>query len=957
MPVYDDQKTVPDDDELARITGINPHEAERNARADTAEDTTSEPDSFSPEDITDRESSSNRGGYYRADRNEVNSLAGLTAKPNNNEKQVGNGFTPTSTPDQPGEKFGSRFNKAKQALQIVARSRGARIGGGTAGIIAIMMTFLGISGFQLEMQNFRDNAIFRANKAVNQALADRRLPNLYKSIKKLNQGKLKGVKAEQFADMLREKDFEVELKNDKITKISFTAENGKGQKITKSVDLNGSNAKRNFLKMFDNSEVGRKAALAMDEALGGKGTTFKSPRAGDLYRKLGVRFTDWLDRKPSEKAGEDKQAKYVDNLRHAQMEGTDEARVNVFKTQEELDEESKKNNTPQQTLSDNTDLLNEAKEYGDRLLDDPFDTGEMKTDGADTNTILKAVNDAGGDIQKAVESDTTGILRKTLGKAILHSLSTLGAIQTSCTIDGTLKFFNNMANVLLAYDVIKYSFLMMNATDNQRAGVQTAAATAMWAHALNRADPDTGKSASHSNARRSIFNGEPGVPQSPFSLATLSISRRPQGLLGQASTLAHTIVSAMGGQTTCKVVNNGVVQAGGLVVGLGATIFTGGGSIAGQATLNLTLAVAEQLALSIAERMIIQSLVHAVINGWEYGDFQMDTWVVGWENARNLVANSLGLVAATEDTVTSLNTRADTTERIAQSQKSIYERYLSTTDGRSALATTVTAIMPYYSNPGLIGSTLFRNISSMPTNALNLFTGKASAVTIPKPICDDPSHPIVRKYNIHVNQYCVVENAYSPNLDDGEDDETETILRNANQIDDEGKVVPESEFEDYINLCLKGNLPQYYNAEISKEGTNDIGQRFAYQIGGGHEADPCVGPVKGKPLPGDSVGRFERYRQWNSYIRVDEPATIQEATDTFGPDDISSADLYFASTTDTYAHNGLNEAPPQNSSIFSELTGSIKTLRTTFKKLTNPQQNSLTDPMQLFNGLWHWSLQ
>jgi hypothetical protein len=316
--------------------------------------------------------------------------------------------------------------------------------------------------------------------------------------------------------------------------------------------------------------------------------------------------------------------------------------------------------------------------------------------------------------------------------------------------------------------------------------------------------------------------------------------------------------------------------------------------------------------------MVLQSAAGFVVNGWENGEQAGDALASGTGAMNGMNANANGLRPATRKQVAILEAGAQETARLARAEQSLFDRYLSMTNGTSALTTTAAAAVPYTSNPTMIANSIIKGIGNMPNALFGVFNAKASAQIDPAMDCDDPQYPIIRKNDLKTDVFCNLVYAYAPDLNI---DQTEKVLRDHGQIDEEGAAVSGSEYSKYIDLCLFGRPGILYSPTVAENGNDEGPAKFEYTIGGGEEKNACI--VAGKPLPGDQPGRFDRYTAWFGY-KVDEANFVEEISGEFKTDAPSEEETankgdYFSSsandpcpagTDDLKAHTGYSDGKP-----------------------------------------------
>lgn len=733
----------------------------------------------------------------------------------------------------------------------------ALAGGGIGGLIAAII-FLMLFGGSFEMIHLRENMLGQANKYVNSALERRRNTNFYQIVKKLNKGDLTGkIDNAKFANKMRAQGFIVEFQDGKLSKFGYETDIG-GGKQTKFLDLEATNSKRALNAFLDDGEFGSKASRSLDIAVGGRAATWKGKAARKLYGSMNLRFSNWLDRKASDKAETDRQ-RLADNLRHADELDAEIGRRISATDPRDADNDGKidpdKNGS---LLGDAENALGEAEDYRQRLLENPQDTGVIEGVNDD---LIGAVDGVGGSLDDLV---STGAGSKALGEAAIKGLSPISYFQTACTVNGTVKFLANVQNIALSYQLAKFSMRFMSAADNQKAGVLSGDGLKLMMLYLNTKSPSTGRSALQSGGIRSTILGDSSARPSAVNLGKYNTGRASNGILSDANNYISGVLDRAGGPRACSVANNGFVQIGALVVGVGAAIFTGGTSAAASITLNVTVGIVGEVVKSIAVAQATKSVAGMVMNGYEDGEQVGDALASGWGTMRGMNANANGLRPATKAEIALLDQQINSSRAFTNGEQGIFERYFSTSNGNSALVSIGATTSSHLSISNATGR-FFSSITRLPNLFAQFFFVRGAYAAEDE--CKDPQ---VKRLNLEADAFCSLEIAATPDLDVSK---TEEKLRELNLIDTEGAPVPGTDYAAYVEYCFSGRPALLYDPNIDMDKNDELVAKMgACTLSGKNE--------NGGILPGDTEGKYDRYANWYGYM-VDEDNLAEEINDDF----------------------------------------------------------------------------
>lgn len=801
------------------------------------------------------------------------SASGAPAEELNTSEQ-----NPAQAPASDGQEAGtatqtSRVARLKGKAVNVSKKlltpKRALIGGGMLSFLIILfLTFSGFSAF--ELINLRENMLGHGNRYTNNVLERRRARTFARILQKMNKGTFeKTVSQKKFQESFEKRGFILSFDDKgKLTEFKFKASDG----TIREFDMKNPDSVAATKAFFGDKGIGLEASRAFDKALSVKGGLWRGPatRSG-VYRALRFLFYDWLDRKPSDKAKTNKQ-KFADALRNSDTPAVD-ASASKLKSADQLKEENTPkdaNGNPIQTDAFDSSEAMDGKfnngispsEYASRMRADPTLTDEVL--GLGSNAI---VDNLANNTEDAIVDGVSDISPEKLGGAAMKGtlegavkgLNILGFLQGACEVKGVLNFVNNARNVMLSLELARFALRMFNAADDQKAGILSSTGLNLVMIYLHTPNPKNGKSYYASGGMRYIFGDKTAHP-SKENLARYGVGRTDSGVLATIG----AFINGIPGMNHCNVVNNGFVTAGGFVIGLGAAVISGGTSAAAQAIPGILLAAAKEVAIQIAIPILIKAGAHMVFNGYENGEMAGDGWASGMGSLYTMVGGANGMRPTTVKQKAALEPYVQQWEQADLAEQSVFYRYFSLHNSQS-LTTRMAMAMPH----GFIGfSTAITNTAtSIFTNAtsLSLFSSlfpKASAATdaTVSPSCKDPQ---VQKLGIATDPFCNVLMAAAPELDDAA---TENILRVNGIIDDQfnptdANVGPGMSFNEYIKNCFSGRVGILYNADPDTEGSEGVTD------------DTCT--QSGTPLPGDTVGKYDRYAALYGYL-VDRDAMVED---------------------------------------------------------------------------------
>jgi len=763
---------------------------------------------------------------------------------------------------------------AKEKVKGLITPKRAAIGGGILSFLAIFLIMS--SGFSaFELINLRENALGHGNRFTNRALQKRRAQSVSHLISNLGKtgDELTEKERLKLKEHFEKQGFKLDFhENGEVKDFSYTDKYGE----TKHLDFNAEDDVKATNDFFGgDGKFGLEASKAFDRVHATQGALWRGPGARLVYASYKFVFFNWLDRKPSDKAKTNRQ-KLAENLRQASV--TEEATAaKGLKNKQELGDGQKtkdqNGNETSTSVTDGAELMNgeennniTPEEYQAKMLADP-----SLTDGilgvapdSDVESLINDTSkqlDVGGISSEAVaEGLGKGILKGSI-KAVFQAFNVLGIAQAACSVKGTLNFVSNVRNIMLAVELARFAVRILNAADDQKAGILSGEALNLVMIYLTTPNPETGKGHTGAGGEQFMF-GNTQQRVSKKDVSSYGVGRNNDGILGRI----NNIVNGIPGIDHCKVVNNGYVQAGGIAVGIVAAVGSGGSITAGEVATQAMLAVLKTIVVQVGTPMLIKTGAHMIANGNENGEQVGDMFASGFDSLGAMVGGGSGLRPIKKEKLVALEADANAYERSVIADQSLYERYLSPSNGRS-LATTVAMAMPGSMHAASISfsSSLTGMLHSITNFGIlsNLFPNNSAKAAAFESGCTDPQ---VKALGIATDPFCNTIMAEAPQLNLNA---TKAILKQNDQIDAQGNPTDtkaggdnEKSFNEYLALCHSGRPGILYNPAPDKEGNASATD------------NTCV--EDGTPLPGDNVGRYLRFTAWYG-DRIDESSILEGA--------------------------------------------------------------------------------
>ncbi len=866
MPVYDDEKekiglNTGQHDDL----GVHPEHAE--AERDSLDSAYNKPSAPEPDYSDD----SNRKSSTPEDLKEAEQTTSkhLPTKP---EKSEG---------DALGEDvLGRGFRDEGRGRRKFTRKQKFAGFGGIMSIVSIVVGLL-FGGNALEPIHMIENALSKGNKAPNRALQVRRTRSFTKTIRDINKGSggvIGRFNADRLVERMSKHGFAIAMEptTKKINHLSFDYRDVDGSTKTHSFNFDEPDLVKATSDFFDHPVAGKEIKLRYNAVTGGTATTWRGRSAIRLYSKLRVRLQPYTRNAPAEtdtsnKTRDNAIAYTKTNIEEAGSGGS----INRTRSSSELEDQDG-NGEPDSEAIDGTEgfldpeqeaAISEVLENGESL-DEAMgvDSGVGDTFG---DGFENAVNDAPNSVSKiqalrnlASKNLIPGINLPKLAARLarfdvaLRALDVTEAPRIACRVKGTIDFSQKLKSVYMAAELAKLMTRFATQAHGAKAGSTTARDLGLLMSWLHRPNPTNGKTyANEPSFLKAFLDVGDGKP-SNANHARYSLSRKRTGFAAVMYNFVDSVPFTS--PLSCKTINNGLVQAGGFAIGIIGAVVSGGGLTTGQLLFQGGLILAEEVSFQLLTSYVLRSVKGGVIDGHENGEQIGAALASGKGSLFGMNGGSNGLKPITKDRAIALINEYDEQERYIASQQTIFDRYFNINEQNSLLrnvAVTMSSTFPR--SPKLLLSDGFGilNPSAWADRLASTIPGSGMVIAAGQE-CDDPQ---IIEYNIATDAYCNPVMAEAPLLDT---DETEAVLRRGINgkplIDSEGFAIdyPDENYDedlhDFIEYCHSGRPAILYNDNLTGEGTAEP------------EDGTCVEP--GTPLPGDDVGRFERFTDWCGYM-------------------------------------------------------------------------------------------
>ncbi len=774
----------------------------------------------------------------KAENNKSN--PGAPSQSNNSEAPVtaltdtiGKGFNPADKLPGGIKNIASRYATKKNGI----------IGGGVIGTILVMFTMIFNVG-AFELVHIRENIISgKSNGGIVERVQQRRrqksITNILKSMatgKNIEEAVLKDGTLDK---AMTQYGFSVARDaNGALTKIGF-----KDGANDISHDLAGKSPDeidKLLTDLFSNSAV----ESATSKALKYNASSWIGQASKRLWTGSHFNFRNWLETKVGDTSTTET-AKIEEKLASADAEVS--ADTSVTRSGAKNLQDPKANTTVNDTTT-------------------PFDqsaAARANPSSIESTAASDLIDASATDAEKAFTTNDTAALKDLFAKMSskipgdllaggAQGISLTSVPQNACRLKGTLNFISSVQNVAFALELARFSVKFLTAADHQKAGIlQTDGLKTLLLY-MHRPNPNNGKSAMQSGGMRYLM-GDRTARVSSANLSKVTTSRNSGGLLAALNNWVNTApgISKFTAPGTCKLVNNGLVQAGAFLGGALATVFGGEfGGVESNIAATVSLQVGKEVAYAVITPILIKTGAHLALSGVENGELVGDGLASGAGALGAMNAGANGLRAVTKTQAVALRAETNADKKAQYASLSLYDRYLNMANVDSLASTATYNLATTVSSPGFSFMTLINNTFSK-IFSLRLLTApftsdKVSAATS-NDQCNDRQ---ALALNIETDPFCNPVLAYTPDINI---DETRAILTANNDLDPvTGNQRAGSDFANYIDDCLSGRTGILYAKEVDKNGGNRP------------ESNHCVDT--GSALPGDTVGQNDRYTAYYGFL-------------------------------------------------------------------------------------------
>jgi hypothetical protein len=717
-------------------------------------------------------------------------------------------------------------------------------GGSIGGIIGIVIAISSFSS--LALIDLKENLLGRFNP-TNFALEKRGSRSLSKAMRDMADDPrsrvARSINKEKFQRKFQRQGFIVDIDADgKLTRFGFPDADAPGG--IRNLDLEGNDWRR-AVDDFSEGKQGRKFARKLERTIPTRGSIWKGSVARKLWRSQGVRYTNWLDRKPADAAGSNKKFRFADLLRNKDAyDNAERARI------------SSRNARPDAETNRTLGIDPDAEDFdAERVRSDDFSEGldddSQRIRGDPTRSAAEIAN------------PDVGVRPGTLAKnmlspgSVVRTVNIAGWYQSACRVKGTLNLIGEMRNILLAAQLAKFTINIMTAADHQKAGVLSSEGLQLLMGYMQTRNPDTGNSWNSSGGMRWL-NGDRTARVNPENLADLTMSRDSGGTLSDVTRELNRVAGPALTEDGCRTANNIFVQAGGVVVGIGAIVASGGSVGAGQVAVSVGLAAAEELAFIIGKQMAIRSIEGIVMDGFEDGEFVGDAIAAGAGAMYGMNGSVNGVLPSTSVEFAQIEEEIRIAKLEYFAEKSAFERYASISNphsmGRQIAVAAVNSPIANMDVKSVAHSFTKSAVNLSFMNSLLPFQRTVFAQSA-NDQCNDPA---IQGYGVASDPFCNPMLVTVPL-----DHDTRAIEQNllsGNQINPDGSPRDGSDYADYIERCHSGRAGILYSV------ANEDGS-------GGGEDPRCITPTNTQ----------KEYSHFYGYW-VDEQNFIEDVNDDY-PDD------------------------------------------------------------------------
>ena len=724
------------------------------------------------------------------------------------QDRLGKGFTGK---DALGAVLSSTPTGRVAKFMTAAKSNKGK-GAGIGGIIfSLMLAFFGLSSFNL--QHYSDNFLKKTNGTANSVLKKRKLKAFNNVMQRVSRGSGTAFESLNGANSLKALEADGLKPNFAKGQLEFTSSTGEtGILDLKAADFDSE--VKSFLQKSDSfaAEFSEKV-MSSEKSLG---QAFGGQTAESFYSRFKItRFIKWLSRAEPEGVSAAKAladaVKHQNDALRAQDTAIAEPGVNTLPDEQAKDPLAVKQN----------DFLNaETANIADDLV--------ANADAVEAASLIE------GDVAAAASAEFAEAIEKgamldiaaksgldVASKAaplIAESALTFGlpALQESCKIKGKLQMVNNVRRTMYAIQLMGIGYDFLTIASHQRAGLVTGKALAKYQYWMGREDKNTGKSFSNSGGINNAL-GNKNTHANPQNLGKLSVGFASAGILASISRFVNRLPGVSNG---CKFANNGFVNLGIAIVGIGAAIActacSVGSAIANAAPL-IALVVVGEVVVQIATPILIKSGAKMALNGLESGEFLGDAVSSGVGTAMSSMNGAHALMPTTVPQYTALKMISDEQNKKELAKMSIFDRYFNRDNTDSLLSKVAVKLLPYSD-----GKNLGQNIAMLGLQTPRTLAGSVGNMFVPPStvyaegtgsLCEDPQFV---DNNIATDDFCNPVVALSPQIDPTV---AQTKLLANGLIDSQG--LPLGKFKSHIKQCLSGTPGLMYQFDVPEDGSGN----------------------------------------------------------------------------------------------------------------------------------------
>ena len=598
----------------------------------------------------------------------------------------------TSTAGKLGKGFtGAGAAGAKAGITSVFTKK-KTAGGGIAVLIIGLFTALLVGTGSLTVINISENLRGEGNSinnSISNSMQPRRINSFTKlmttTFKKGAQDQLTKSTAKKFASegfiVVMEKGVIKSLsKGEGASKVILTFD-GSNKNITKQIAgfAGGTPLEKEFMKSFDN--VTRESVSRLSGIVTRK----------RVHQRLGiVAFFDWIGAaRVTEETATD-----GSSWRRSLFRASQEQKIDQLKLQAALEAgRITQANTAGEVLTETKVSENavagaeEAKKvakeggYQELIIDGEAEANALAANADEAGELLEAggsaTKEAGEQLGKKIGGRIGGTLLTAAG-----SVDPSTPVRLACDARGQIQFVKNARNTLMAINLAVGAANYFTVADHQKAGILEESSLKLMSLYVAGATGCTG-------FQNVISKGR--VPVATAGLEKYGIGYADVGLLAAVATFIQSVPGL--GPETCRFVQNPLAQVGTTIVG-GLVTAASGGTLAGvNLGWSIGLAVAKEVAFTIATPLLIRSSGGLVIDYFENEIDAGDALVAGDGVIKAMTANANGGLGATNELFQQQIIQADQLYQEKLAQKSIFARYLDVNQPDS-LVTKVALMSP-----------------------------------------------------------------------------------------------------------------------------------------------------------------------------------------------------------------------------------------------------------------------